>query len=160
MKQLFSRTELTVSLLLLLLFSAGCKKYPDGPLISFESKKERVMGTWDVVSYQVNGYDSTSVLKNKSGYDMLWFGKGTHDLGYLPLVCGSYSGEWKFTNNKKNLDMSFRTYSNMPQPALVGAYRAVSISWEIRKLTDKEMWMRTTYNGSDYFLKLSLFKDY
>ncbi len=66
-----------ISLLLL----SGCKKYPEGPLISFRSKTERVSNTWKFSNCKINGVDATS---DYTGTELDLIKNGTAD--------------WKFGN--------------------------------------------------------------
>ena len=56
MKKLFTLICLFTSALLL----TECKKYPEGPSISFRSKSERVANTWKLSKYYENNVDLTS----------------------------------------------------------------------------------------------------
>ena len=40
----------------------SCKKYEEGPSLSFRKKEQRVEGNWKVKTYIVNGTDETSVF--------------------------------------------------------------------------------------------------
>src|SRR4051812_28318718 len=40
----------------------SCKKYSEGPALSFRSKTERVANTWKIDNYKVNGSDYTSLV--------------------------------------------------------------------------------------------------
>lgn len=44
----------------------SCKKYPEGPVISFHSRAERVANTWKVDNYKLNGTDYTSLMTDYS----------------------------------------------------------------------------------------------
>jgi hypothetical protein len=46
---------------------SACKKYPEGPLISFRSAKNRVVGTWNVDKFYINSVDSTDEYNQKLG---------------------------------------------------------------------------------------------
>ncbi len=50
---------LLLSALALLLVGTGCKKYENGPMISFHSKKGRVVNNWKVITYKINGQDES-----------------------------------------------------------------------------------------------------
>jgi len=56
------------SVILLFVFCAsfftGCKKYYDGPLISFRSKEKRLINTWHLESYLINNVDKTVCYAN------------------------------------------------------------------------------------------------
>lgn len=132
----------------------GCKKYPDGPLLSLRTKEHRMVGNWDVEYFSVNGYDSTEYLRSQPFYGKYQFRKGDYSSGdfIFKNSSNSYtaSGSWIFTNNKKYLALALTT----PVPTNhIGPYAAEYVSWEIRKLKENELWLKTTYNGKEYFVK-------
>lgn len=54
-----------------LIFFDGCKKYEDGPMLSFRSKKARVEGNWKVDKYTVDGIDVLNHSDNLSYYSSM-----------------------------------------------------------------------------------------
>lgn len=50
-----------LTILFLLPFS-GCKKYEEGPLLSFRSPENRIEGRWDIDKLLINEADSTGIL--------------------------------------------------------------------------------------------------
>lgn len=50
-----------LTILFLLPFS-GCKKYEEGPLLSFRSPENRIEGRWDIDKLLINEADSTDIL--------------------------------------------------------------------------------------------------
>jgi hypothetical protein len=75
---------------------SGCKKYPDGPNISFRSKTERVANTWAGASW---GSTPIGLTLTKSGS------------ATMNIIGGSASGTWVFQNNKDNINMTFNITS-------------------------------------------------
>jgi hypothetical protein len=75
----------------------GCQKYPDGPLISFKSKAERLSNTWSVDNYKVNGNDYTSLV---SGYTETFTKGGSYSYNW-GIISGA--GTWAFQNNDKEV---------------------------------------------------------
>jgi hypothetical protein len=45
----------------------GCKKYEEGPLISFRSVTQRIEGKWRVTEYISNGIDSLKYYNDSCG---------------------------------------------------------------------------------------------
>ena len=78
----------------------SCKKYPDGPLINFESRTSRISNTWRIENYQKNGTDFTSLM---AGYTETY----TKDGNYLYLW-GSHSGTgvWAFQSNDEGIRLT------------------------------------------------------
>ena len=67
------RKRVFIAIVLAVIFIVSCKKYPDGPLISFRSKEYRITWQWSVVYFSINGYDSTSYLQAQPGYGNHYF---------------------------------------------------------------------------------------
>lgn len=143
---------------LVIILYSGCKKYPDGPAISLLSKEGRLTGEWDVEYFSINGYDSTSYLKSLPFYGKYFLSnekEGKNNLfvyknSVLPTT-PNYNGGgfWMFLNHKESVYIHFNSYT----PPSLGAFRAEDVVWEIRKLKSKELWLKTTYNGKEYFIK-------
>ena len=148
-----------VFFLLILFTHAGCKKYPDGPLISLRTKEHRLTGEWDVEYFSINGYDSTAYLKSKPFYGKYVFSKqedshGRKFFAVEPTSVTHAYGSWEFTNRKEDVKISCdQTNCDTLSYTTVGAYGRLNITWEIRRLKDKELWLKTTYNGKEYFVK-------
>ena len=137
--------------------SSSCKKYPDGPLLSLHSKEHRIVGTWIVDYYSINGYDSTSYLQSQLYYGKyIFYSKKSSTPNLFLFESNIYctSGHWKFTNNKKDLSID-QTNGCSPLPQFnTTPYTASEVNWEIRRLTDADLWLKTNYNGKEYFMKL------
>lgn len=159
-----------ILLFIAFIFIISCKKYPDGPLLNLYTKKHRIMGTWDVDYFSINGYDSTAYLKSKPFYGMYWFGKG--DLEHDPPALYdsntpgyTANGHWNFESKKNFIHITFDINNNINLPnniaSKIGPYRDNNVSWEIRRLTEKEFWLKTNYtDGREYFVKFKLYKNY
>jgi hypothetical protein len=157
-------------IILLLLVIAGifegCKKYEEGPWISLRSAKKRLIGSYSVIQYTVNGIDSLE-LYNDSMYNRfdIIFDKNTNDFGYgidgyrSDGKHSSLVGHWEFNDNKTNLIVSSSTcysgfepyhYSSGTGPFINNA----TPEWEIIRLTSKEVKMKTNFNSKEYLINL------
>jgi hypothetical protein len=99
----------------------SCKKYPDGPFISFRTRTERVSHSWKVDNYKRNGTDYTSTMSN---YTETYTKDGDYSFSWG--IFGS-AGKWAFQNNDKEIGL--KGVSNHSAQTLV-----------ILKLEDKEFW--------------------
>jgi hypothetical protein len=99
----------------------SCKKYPDGPLISFRSRTERVSQTWKVDNYQLNGTDLTSLM---SGYTETYTKEGNYSYSWGAI---NGTGTWAFQNSDANIQLTGITNQ--------GTYTLV-----ILKLEQTEFW--------------------
>lgn len=124
------RKSLKYLLIVTLFFTLfeGCKKYPQGPSISFRSKAARVEGEWKIEKYLFNNVDQTNVAKSIMGSDFVWDiqkdGK-YHLHGTNPI-----EGKWKFTDDKTTL--TFTADITNPQDA----------KYLILRLKNKELWLK------------------
>lgn len=125
----------------------GCKKYPDGPRISFRSKTERVAGLWRIVSVQVNGTEQNMTLVNglqapyeKQSFEytkdgkVVWiwdsFLENPADPFSSSIPGISYNGEWKFNENKSKILRKMEGETDWTE-------------LEIFKLKNNEFWYQT-----------------
>lgn len=106
---------------IILLSTQSCKKYPDGQIVNFHSRTERVANTWKVDNYKVNEIDYTSLVTDYSetytkegGYSYQW-----------GIFTGT--GTWAFQNN--DAEIKITGISNQSSPTLF-----------ILKLEEKQFW--------------------
>lgn len=129
--------------ILLFLFIAfcftDCKKYPEGPAFSLWSKTWRLSGSWEVEAFLIDGIDSTSQLTCVS----CGIHKDEHYYMSGPCISsGNSSSTWHFENHSNNLLLSvdFPNSSDktpFPKTGPLSSY----ISWEIQRLTRKQLWL-------------------
>ena|ERR1700746_1574667 len=136
---------------------AACKKYPDGPLISFDTKETRLCKNWDVVYFSINGYDSTTYLRSQPFYGTFEFDRpeGDNPGRFIYNALDHHyagGGSWGFSDNKKNVSVSCFV-DNSSFTGNIGPYRAKNVNWKIMRLSEKDLWLKTTYNGKEYFVK-------
>ena len=118
----------------LFLFSTGCKKYDDGPLISLKSKKSIITNIWILDEVLENGV--TAVPQPS----VVFFGgvfEGVHGEELELLDNNSASckkndqimreGAWKLNEDKTVLKIDFGI--------------SIVVDWEILKLKTKELWV-------------------
>lgn len=118
-----NRKNIFPILLLVVASFAACKKYEEGPAISFRSKTARVANTWKVESYTINGTDYTSTLANLN-YMETYDKDGNYS---YTSSAGSGSGRWEFQSNEEQIKRS--GVSSQPTETLV-----------ILRLKEKEFW--------------------
>jgi hypothetical protein len=99
----------------------SCQKYPDGPLIDFHSRAERVANTWKVDNYKVNGNDYTSLVTDYTET----YTKGGDYSYELGGITGT--GTWALQN--KDAEVQITGISNQNSHTLY-----------IQKLEEKEFW--------------------
>jgi hypothetical protein len=121
MKKITNITTLIVCAVLILLGVQGCQKYSDGPMISLNSKTERVANTWKVDNYKLNGDDFTSLV---SGYTETYSKDGNYSYSWGAL---SGTGTWAFQNK----DAEIR---------ITGTNNQTTVTLYIQKLEEKQFW--------------------
>lgn len=127
-----------------LLAFAACKKYEQGPGFSLKSKTERASNKWNISAVYEAGADKTTDYKNIF-YNWLQEIKndGSYHLTYkaLNLLPVDEKGKWSFKNDFAEI---FFDKDNSSEDG----------SWTILKLMEKEVWVKTLYNGKDLELHL------
>ncbi len=111
------------------LSASSCGKYEDGPNFSLLTKKSRVAGDWDVksVGSQLVGADyGLTMTFDKDGSMKYSYTYGTSST--------SYTGSWDFSSDKENLVIS-----------IGGGIDTL----EIKRLTNKEMWLDENYTSAN-----------
>ena len=78
----------------------SCKKYTDGPFISFRSRTERVAHAWKVGSYTLNGTDLTGTM---TGYTETYTKDGNYS--YSWYILGGTS-KWSFQDSDKEIQLN------------------------------------------------------
>ena len=137
-------TRIFVSLIMALLLSfsfMGCKKYDEGPLISFIPKDERVANTWIVEKAFDDGNDVTG---NFDEYTLTLTEDNDAQLVANYTILGvefefDTEGTWSFEDKKERIKMDFEN-------------DAADATYEILKLKEKELWLREV--GDDLELRL------
>lgn len=116
-----------ISLLLLIAFSfGGCKRYEEGPLISFRSVSSRIINDWKMDMYLVDGEDYTDdfnlALKD---FKLSLYTNNTY---YMIANSTSNDGAWEVDEDKKYFMMDQNGFLNF--------------KGEIIRLKKNELWIR------------------
>ncbi len=145
------------TLLLLIVFLTSCKKYDEGPWISFNSKEKRLVGTWEVEKFTVDGYDSTHYFRK---YDSPTF--AIVESGFFISLRDvmnapnnprkGLSGYWSLEDKKRELKCVFNSQENQEDTWIdMGPFGIDRTSfWEIKRLKMEELFLETNYDGSHY----------
>ena len=160
------RTKIFLIVLLSLsgfLFITSCKKYEEGPLLSFRTVNGRLEGTWEIEKYLVNGIDSTQLYKDSCGCNFMFYHPGTSDLllNYLNFrtdfntMGNSQSSYYTYTfnKNKTQINICFPDYMNNLGPLGKDTNIWDPIPFAITKLSTRHLWLSTTYDNKLYEYK-------
>mgnify|MGYP006103724499 CR=1 FL=1 len=128
---------------------AGCSKYEDGPAISLLTKKQRLVGDWEVTKFKSGGLN---MIDNGSEMDLEFDEDGDFEMkvlstytttdyygnSYTTTDLDTYSGEWEFSSDKEEIEIDFDDNSEY--------------DWEIEitRLTNKELEGEISFVGEGY----------
>lgn len=130
MKNLKNISFATIAGATILVSSSGCGKYEDGPGFTLLSKKARVVGDWEVKSV------GSTVLSSEYGINMSFEKSGSmsYSYSYSGIVQEIYAGTWDFASDKENLMITLD---------------GETTQFEIKRLTNKEMWLDDDISALD-----------
>jgi len=161
--------KLIILTVLILLIITSCKKYPDGPLISFRKPMNRLMGKWKVEYVGINNNDATQLYFDSCGCDFYFDVKEHSPTNVVMINCNNYYsnyGTYKFNSNKIiNIFIDSRRYSdslwNYNYYPIFGPFKVTTSSdWDVRKLSNTKLWMENNYNGKIYLFKMEKYAKY
>lgn len=120
----------------------SCKKYEEGPALSFRSKAERLANHWKYEKKLINNEEvelteeekNTTLIFDKSGAYIKRIPNGPYFT--------SYQGTWEFTDRKEKIK-TFLSYTYFGNPV------TEEREWEIVKLKEKELWLRYVDGNED-----------
>ena len=113
----------------ILLSIVSCGKYEDGPSISFRSKKQRVVNTWQ------NEYDSDEIFDFKND--------GSCEVYYISDLPFKYNGTWDFSEDKSQITV---TVSGNPGFGTI----SVQYIFNIIELRNEKLCMEEATFGNEY----------
>ena len=116
---------LTAALALLFSFSS-CNKYEDGPGLSFRTKTNRLIGTWELIKtdgYYINRSGEFTIINFDRDGDFNMIGSYYDYNGQLTSF--QEAGDWEWENGKEEVEIE--TYF-------------AKEDWEILRLTNRELW--------------------
>lgn len=133
-------------------------KYDDGPLISLRSPTKRLYGAYTLSTYIVNGEDSLSLFNDSLCLTFSFFYDDVNSKDVCYIVGerkdGHYSElywSWNLINDNKVLQI-YRSVGIIIGTGPFGTDKFPE--WEILRLTNNELKMKTTYNGKEYLIEL------
>lgn len=146
MVKISSKTILAGGLLTAVSVSPSCGKYDDGPGFSLASKKSRLTGGWELEKYKVNGISqdisnmSLDIEFEKDGdYNTSAVTRVTNNYGYSYNYTYFTSGDWEFSADKEEIEFEDNDGDKF--------------DWEIKRLTNKELWVEDEYGDEWEFEK-------
>jgi len=125
-----------------IIFLLSCKKYEDGPGLSFRSKTERLSNHWKFEKKLVNEEEVS--LSDEEQKTILTFDEGGIFIKKIPNgpYFNSYNGTWEFIEKKEKV----KTYLDY---SYFGNSVVEERNWEILKLKEKQLWLVYTNANDD-----------
>jgi len=121
------------------IITTGCRKYPDGPDLSFRSKKQRLFGYWNMEKWIQNNVEDSAQLAYQRKFG---FAKdGTYYFSLTDPTIGTvinFNGTWEFRDRKEQLVLGLDDPLNGMQYEV----------WDILRLTSKELWLENVSSGN------------
>ena len=149
--------KLILFLIIIAGITEGCQKYEEGPWLSLRSAEKRLYGNYTLKQYTVNGVHSLSLFYDSLGlnfeisYDdvnslnIFKIDGKRKDGHYYPVIC-----TWQLINNNKVLEI--KTAYAYTGTGPFG--NNITPEWEILRLTNNEIKLRTYYNNKEYIINL------
>ncbi|HBF89045.1 MAG TPA: hypothetical protein DDX39_10425 [Bacteroidales bacterium] len=128
-----------------LLVGNGCQKYEEGPWLSLRSKENRVVGTWVVDKYHINGVDSTELYNQNKVIEFFQFEELKDEIGDINIYDKDKNefpikGRWDFVLYKDVLFFSVFLNDDLIQTSnFLFTYNKHDYYGKIIKLKETEM---------------------
>lgn len=136
---------ITLLVLCTITIGSGCKKYEDGPYISFKTRKERITNIWKVEKAYRDGQDITDVYQTQNP-GLTWHfddnQNATRSLSQQGEKINT-NGKWAFQSDDEELAIS-----------LSNPLYSEEIVWVIKRLTTTQLWVMYTVDGVIYEIQL------
>ena len=146
---------------ILIILMHSCKKYEDGPLISFKTPLNRLIGKWQVYYFELNSVDQTNLYIDSCNCNFSFINrKSTLYFRYYNCKPSyGFGGYFNLTDDDKqistNTDLTFiedRPVDTIHYFNIFG--EVTNVTWTIKRLKYKDLWI-FYYDGiTSYFLKL------
>ncbi len=151
--------KILIYLIVITAIASSCKKYEEGPLISFRSPLKRIYGYYYLESYTINGIDSLKFFNDSMGSSFYFLHDDVYDVNDLIIDGKRNDGvyaegcvfRWSLKSSNKILKFETASGGN----ANSGPFRrGVLIDWEILKLKFHNLKLKTTYNNKEFIIEL------
>ncbi len=140
-----------IPLVTAILFSA-CKKYKEGPLISFRSVEKRITGTWQITEFTGNGIDSLQYYNDSCGANVNIKKREVDSDEYDMLFKGGQKniyGRFHFENFDK-IRVLFRSHENGNFRFMGPIISDIESYWEVLRLKKNELKISVDFNNISY----------
>lgn len=153
----FSSMLTVIFALGLVLTLSSCRKYEDGPTISFRTKNARVTNVWKMESISRNDLDESDRYEFMTWNFQEPNSDGIGQLEWSYRIAGDTSdiifpaATWELATLKEQIKLS---YVDVVDP--VGPVIETRLLYlDIRRLLEDELWIMYRIDGDDYFVRLA-----
>jgi hypothetical protein len=137
-------------------------KYEDGPIISFRTADRRLQGEFQADAFNIDGQDAFQIWTDSICNDFFridWKDVGNKFSVYIRSSFGGCSGSYYISSDKKKLGFVFFDVVDGQYMGYGPFKHEKQSEWKILKLSNKKLWVETTFEGHYYCLKLKKNKD-
>ena len=157
--KIMKKPILFLGILIILIYS--CKKYEDGPLISFKTPLNRLIGKWQVYYFEMNSVDQSNLYIDSCNCNFSFINKKS-TLYFRYYNCKpnyGFSGDFKLKDDNNIIETSTGLSYKEDRPDDTIKYFNVfgdltSNIWIIKRLTSKDLWINCENNSLNFFFKL------
>jgi len=149
--------RLIITLIIATTLFGACKKYDDGPAISFRTFHSRLYHLWTVEKYIIDGADSTQLFNDSCGCSYFF----NHQLSdEIRLVArGGKNVQYDISAlvdiiKHKTIKLRFDFNNNNCKNIGPLCLDAISYILTITRLTKDELWLESTLNNKNFLIKL------
>jgi hypothetical protein len=156
-------------IILLFLLAVSCKKYEEGPLLSFRSAEKRLLGKWQVEMVSVNDANQTPAYLmldlDEFSYNIFsdWSGKY-----YINAVDAQdhVVVQSPLSINKKKTEITFRMETVSPYESQAQRILdffppfIVENKWQILRLKNDELWISNICENGTYIIHFVIIADF
>lgn len=143
-------------LIITIIFFESCRGYDDGPLISLRTPNARLEAhTWYVEQFLVDNTDSTDLYYTSCGHYILFYldHATAEDLKFIKHCdCDKIVDNCSLTGAIGSYAGYVRKYLEVDYSGKINPFVGY-VHWIILKLTNKYLWMKTTYKEKEYIIK-------
>ncbi|MGZ3919105.1 MAG: hypothetical protein ACXVOH_03555 [Bacteroidia bacterium] len=150
--------KILVSVSALMLLSPvfhSCHKYPDDNFLSLRRPEKRILGSYKLMHYYINGADSVGNSKYQfyaTGNRITFHHKISIDYQYdMGTYIDAIDGVAEFSKNRKQIRIRISDYLPLEKTNIFVVFYN---SWQILKLYQNELWLSSTINGKSYEIHL------
>jgi hypothetical protein len=130
-------------------------RYEDGPAISLESSRKRIEGYYTVKSFKINNEERIEDYNNQCNcnWEFVLEDDYTHH-NFFFRKCTEDSilyGDFGLVGNILTIHMG-----GISTKIYLGPIRTnAEVFYKVLRLTSKEIWLQTTFDGNEYMIKLA-----